>query len=389
MSSSHKRLLSLLVCLLLLAGLLPGQSGRTASAGSTLEDLQKERQELQKELDELNEKLANIKDEAERARQKIATYQQRKALVEQQIALLLKSIEIKTQELTEKQIALDEKEQECLETQELFKKRVREIYMNSNASDLAALLSAESFAEFMLGTEALRRVSERDSELINKLDAERKGIAADQAVIEEEMLALSNDQLALDTKYNELAALLQEANEALSAAEAQQEATEEEREKILEEFEKNKKDIEDLMGTGEEEYMGSGRWGWPVPNYSYISSGFGWRTLYGKPNYHTGIDIAGSGIYGKPIKASDAGRVARVVYGTTGYGYYVMLDHGANNWTVYAHMSSIAVKVGQYVVKGETIGYVGSTGNSTGPHLHFEIRLNGVQVNPANYVSYT
>jgi murein DD-endopeptidase MepM/ murein hydrolase activator NlpD len=135
-------------------------------------------------------------------------------------------------------------------------------------------------------------------------------------------------------------------------------------------------------------YVG-GYFAWPLPGYSWISSPFGWRTLYGKPDFHTGIDIAGRNVYGKPIIASNTGQVVKVAYYTTGYGYHVMIDHGDNNWTVYAHMSSIAVKQGEWVNQGQVIGYVGSTGNSTGPHLHFEIRINGERKNPLDYVSYS
>ena len=124
-----------------------------------------------------------------------------------------------------------------------------------------------------------------------------------------------------------------------------------------------------------------------MPGYTRISSYYGWRTLYGKPDWHTGIDISQGGIYGASIVASLSGTVQTVVYGSRGYGYYVIVDHGGNNKTLYGHMSQIDVTVGQQVVGGSTvIGRVGSTGNSTGPHLHFEIRLNGQQVDPAPYL---
>ena len=120
---------------------------------------------------------------------------------------------------------------------------------------------------------------------------------------------------------------------------------------------------------------------WPVPYTSRVSSYYGWR--WGR--LHEGIDIADSGVYGKAIVASDGGVVTFAGDKGDGYGYYAIVDHGNGYETVYAHCSSLAVSNGQYVSQGDVIGYVGSTGYSTGPHLHFEIRENGVKLNPMNF----
>ncbi len=130
-----------------------------------------------------------------------------------------------------------------------------------------------------------------------------------------------------------------------------------------------------------------------VGNASGTSKGFIWPTIGGHVSCpiwgytgHTGVDIAGCG-YGSNIYASAAGQVVKVKWGNTGYGYHVIINHGDGIQTLYAHMSNIYVKQGQYVNQGDIIGAMGSTGNSTGTHLHFEIRINGQYVNPLNYVS--
>lgn len=128
---------------------------------------------------------------------------------------------------------------------------------------------------------------------------------------------------------------------------------------------------------------GSGSFMWPMPYTHNITSEFGWR--WGR--LHGGVDIAAGGIYGQPIVAADSGVVTHSGNDGLGYGNYVVIDHGNGYETYYAHCSSLAVSVGQTVAQGQTVGYVGSTGNSTGPHLHFEIRVNGVQTNPLGYVS--
>ena len=130
----------------------------------------------------------------------------------------------------------------------------------------------------------------------------------------------------------------------------------------------------------------SGDYIWPC-SARYITSPFGKRTSPGGigSRNHKGVDIGAS--YGSSIYATKAGTVIVSSYDAGGYGNYVQIDHGGGNYTLYGHMSSIAVSVGQKVSKGQTIGYVGSTGNSTGPHLHWEVTVNGVRQNPLNYAS--
>ena len=125
---------------------------------------------------------------------------------------------------------------------------------------------------------------------------------------------------------------------------------------------------------------------WPCPSCHYITSQFGWRyhPIYHTQKYHSGVDIGAS--YGATIVAADGGTII-TAGSVSGYGNCVVINHGNGITTLYGHMSSIAVSVGQKVSKGQTIGYVGSTGNSTGPHLHWEVTVNGVRQNPLNYAS--
>lgn len=141
--------------------------------------------------------------------------------------------------------------------------------------------------------------------------------------------------------------------------------------------------VDEVVIKGTRESVTTGSFDWPVPYTHAISSPFGPR--WGRN--HNGIDIADSGIYGQTIVASDGGTVVEAGWSNGGYGNYVVIDHGNGYRTLYAHCSSVAVSAGQVVSKGQAVGYIGSTGNSTGPHLHFEIQENGTPVNPLNYVS--
>ncbi|MEG1016639.1 MAG: peptidoglycan DD-metalloendopeptidase family protein [Oscillospiraceae bacterium] len=374
-----KKLLSVLVLVAILVAGIPGISQNVGAL--TLEEATAERERLQQQLIEINNKLAKIKDTVKKAEEKTATFADRKAIVENQINLLKESIDLKEEEHQIKQAQHDQKVRDTEETYELFKKRLRAMYMNKDASILTAVLGANSFSDFLVAAENLRRVSEHDTELIARLKKEQEEIRAARELVQQELDSLQVDRDELESKYNELAALYREANNELSSAEALENVTQGDYDAILADFDIVNKEWNALMGTGMPEYVG-GYYAWPVPGFNWISSPYGPRTLYGKPNFHSGIDIAGAGIFGKPVIASNQGEVVRVRYDTTGYGYHVMIDHGGNNWTVYGHLSSIAVTQGQWVSQGQTIGFVGSTGNSTGPHLHFEIRLNGVKVDP-------
>ena len=381
-----KRAAALLCALTLFFSFFCVSGGQNVSA-LTAEEAKQRMQELQQELINANKEIAKAKDQIAEAQQRAATYTVRVNAVSEQISIMQELVDAKKEELRVKQEELDEKEREHDETNDLFKKRLRAMYMNNNVTLLSLILGSNTFSEFLVAAEVQSRVSKHDTELIQKLQEEADAIEEQRREIENDLKSLESDMDTLEDKYNEMAALLREANNDMSTAEAYKKATEEDYSRILDEFQKAQEEWNAIMGTGMSEYVG-GYFAWPVPGYSYISSRFGWRTLYGRANWHGGVDIAGYNIYGKPIIASNTGQVRLVRYYTTGYGYHVMIDHGDNNWTVYGHMSAIAVTEGEWVAQGQVIGYVGSTGNSTGPHLHFEIRINGEKVDPLQYISY-
>ena len=151
---------------------------------------------------------------------------------------------------------------------------------------------------------------------------------------------------------------------------------------------KNKKGSTSVDGSATE--FTGGNFAWPVPGYNIITTTFGFVYYLVNPNGspHTGCDIAGANIFGKPIVAAEAGTVIGAGDNAGGYGNYVMIDHGKctddnNNYiSLYGHASALAVEAGQHVEKGDIVAYVGSTGNSTGPHVHYEMRINGKITDP-------
>ena len=381
-----KRIIALFLMVTMIGTGMSAALDYHVEALSTGEELRQHLLDLQSQLTKLNQQLVDAKNSVNEAKVRSNTYASRVSIVKEQIETLKVSIEEKSDELAKKQEELDQKILEHDQTYELFKSRLRAMYMSNDVSMLSLILGSKSFSEFLVAAETQSRISKHDTDLVEKLEMEAEVIEAEGKVIQAELDSLEDDMSVLEDKYEELARLYQEANNQLSAAKAYQEATQNDYDAIINDLQATQNEWNALMGSGMTEYVG-GYYAWPTPGYSYITSGFGWRTLYGRPNYHTGIDIAGSGIYGSPVIASNTGRVVRVKYYTTGYGYHIMIDHGSNNWTVYAHLSAIYVNEGDWVAQGQTIGLVGSTGNSTGPHLHFEVRIDGTAQNPLNYVS--
>ena len=344
---------------------------------------------LQQELNDIKNNINNIKDESEKSEKHKKSLSQQNTIVKQQITGLSSSVTSAKDALADKQSDLDAKKQAIAETDVLFQERLRAMYVMQNSGILSTILGANSFEEMLSASTTLSRISISDTELLERLATEKAQIEADELYIQDAVKSLEGQVVQMENKKVELANNLKAEDENLSQLDAEKKAEEVEYDVIYKQYIAALKEVENDFGQGSSGEFVGGEFLWPVPGFFHISSGYGNRTLYGRPDFHTGIDIAKGNqptISGAPVVASLDGTVQITKYGSTGYGYYVMLDHGGNTKTLYGHLSGIAVSPGQTVTKGQTIGYVGSTGNSTGPHLHFEIRLNGQKVDPVGYL---
>ena len=225
-----------------------------------------------------------------------------------------------------------------------------------------------------------RTVIEKVKTQITRTEELKAEIEANLAEQEAAMDELSAAKSSLNSKQSEL-------NKAIASLSAQESSiiAEQERYDALEEELDKKISALSASQSGGVTYI-DGEFIWPLPGYSRVSSAFGWRTLYGKPNFHTGMDIPAPS--GTPILAAGDGTVIQAGWVNTGGGYKVTIDHGSGLITTYCHQSKIGASVGQTVKQGDVIGYVGTTGNSTGNHLHFTIMYNGTYYDPADYVTY-
>ncbi|MFV0414158.1 MAG: murein hydrolase activator EnvC family protein [Oscillospiraceae bacterium] len=380
------------------ASSVTGTSTSTEELQERLAELQKKQEETRAKIDALNQDIQAGKNTAAAAQARRAALQQEQALIEEQISLKKQEIETKVVEIDQKVLEITQKQQEFDTNDKLFRQRLVAIYKMNDAGILSTLLSVNSFSEFLSISKNLQTISKNDTDLLTLLEDQRAQLEQAKADLESLLATLQAEQQTLDAKWTEYNANIAQQNVVISAAMQEIAQSEADKAAALQEVEATQNEMEEIwksLGGSSGAYVG-GALEWPVPSHNgkqYISSWFGWRTLYGRPNFHTGVDIAtqgGTPIHGADIVAANTGTVVMVVInnGKSGYGSYVILDHGGGVKTLYAHCSAIYVSVGQTVSRGATIAAVGNTGNSTGPHLHFELRLdNTVKTDPWPYLT--
>ena len=397
MKISFRKILILLLTICLFAT-SSGLSSFSVSAKTNEE----KKQELQAQADALAKEIKDLKKEAKDKKailnalqKKVDNTQAQIRNANSHISSINKKISANKSEIAKKNSEIEDKKQD-------FKKRIRAIYMSNTGSNVQVLLGADDFAQFLQLSQLTSSISARDKKLMENLVAEIKQLQAVNAennkLLEQQISvkkSIEQTQAQLTKEENEAEKLYNEINKDIKSAEAE------------------KADLEDDIANLNKTFSGSGGsfinsvigFTWPVPSCSSISSYYGYRVhpVSGKKKMHYGIDIAGGGIYGKPIVAITDGVIEKTYTSCPhrskkpscscggGYGNYVAIDHGkisgSSYYAMYAHMDHLAsgMVAGKKVTKGQVIGYVGTTGTSTGYHLHFGIKKNGSWVNPMNY----
>lgn len=351
-----------------------------------------EQENWQQVIEDVSAKLKQIQADLDAANARLQSIQTKQAEINAQIAQ------------TQNEIV---KMEAYLKTrQDVLNRRVRAIYMHGQLNYLEVILGANSFSDFANRVELLKRVIRSDYNLILEIQKQKAAIEAKKAQLEEDKRQLdalaaeaektrqeiakkkAEQQKVLDAaKSNKAAAAQMEQDlnaqlasvrnliqQRLAAAEAARQAAQQQA----------ASDDEGSGGGSDDNYVqGTGAMGWPCSGP--ITSPFGYRThpIFGTTIFHAGIDIGVD--YGTPIHAADSGVVVYSGW-ISGYGNAVIIDHGGGISTLYGHNQSLAVSEGQSVSKGSVIAYAGSTGNSTGPHCHFEVDVNGSPVNPMGYL---
>lgn len=361
-------------------------------------ELQSQQASIQTNIDDLIAQQADVIDQK-------AAMDEKNELARQEIELINEQIDVYTGLIQDKAEELEKAEAAEQAQYELYRKRVRAMEEEGSYTYLDILFQCRSLSDVLSAIDMIGEIMDSDKRLFEEyktaretteqvkaeyeatlaqLGEKQETLEAEKAELEEQIAAavevinkLQDDIDAAKAEYAKAAAAEAAAQASINAIIAQMQAEEE---AARQEAAQNN---QQYTGTGS---TATGTYIWPCPSSTYVTSAFGMRDhpLFGDERPHSGIDIAGSA--GSEVLAADSGTVAVATYSSS-YGNYVTIYHSNGDYTLYAHMSSLAVSAGQSVTQGDVIGYVGSTGWATGPHLHFEIRVNGSTVDPLSYFS--
>lgn len=366
-----------------------------------------EDEDLQNQLSDIQGQMAVQEQKKNEAEAIIGSVFERLRVIQEQLDAATKEYKDIADQLAKTQAQIDKtrarlaEEQAKLEArQDVFRKRIRDIYMHGQLNYLDVVLGAKDFNDFANRVELLRRIIAADMELITSIREQRDQIELMQQELEGE---LSRQQVLMDEaekkkaeieerKSEQQAILYQAENDKATAEQAYREledASASIGEMLRQRAAERAAAAAAAQGGGDDggysyqPVSGSGVFIWPVNGV--ITSEYGYRThpIFGSTIYHSGMDIGVD--YGTPVCAADSGVVVEADW-ISGYGYTVIIDHGNGLSSLYGHNESLNVSAGQSVSQGQVIAYAGSTGNSTGPHVHFEVRQNGDTVDPAAYL---
>ena len=369
---------------------IPASAASTSQMRNEIEELEEKSAKLEKEISKLKSQKAEQQKIKDKLNAQITNTQA-------EISACTKLINSYKSEIKEYEAEIAESQAEIEDTKFLFRQRMRSIYMSgSTNNDLLVLLDAESFSDYLSLAEVSRTISAHDKKIVSEITKAIEKVNKAKSAINEKMTAQNEIKKSLAEKQAKLKKQQSEINGVIADINADQNELEKDNKEYEAAINKLEKEIQKAIAeankssgsgsSGGKVVFTSGKFLWPVPGYYNITSYYGQR--WGR--LHGGIDISSAGIGGKPIVAAADGVVIAAGYNTGGYGNWVMINHGTKGGssyvTLYGHMMyTPSVSNGQKVSAGKVIGYVGSTGRSTGNHLHFEVRVNGSRTNPMNY----
>ncbi|MPM10159.1 hypothetical protein SDC9_56484 [bioreactor metagenome] len=389
------RILTIILAFVLVCTTLLPPSGVRADKENDLRDqisgLQNNAKSLKDRLSQINDQLSQIKSDKTKALQAKKLLDDQMAAIEEQISNIEDQIEDYSNLISQEEQKLDDAEAREKAQYELFCKRVRSMEESGTVSYWSILFSAEDFSDLVDRALMISEVMEYDNSVMDALTATRKEIAETKAGLEASLAqqeqAKAEQEAAkkeLDAKLDEAAELVKQIQDEESDYKSARDELAAEEKKIEAEIVRKQKALEAEIASGQISFDPGTGWQWPTPGIYRITSKFGYRThpVTGEPNYHGGVDIGAP--KNTQIHAARGGVVTISTYGSS-YGNYVVIQHDNGYSSLYAHMNSRAVKEGDIITQGQVIGYVGTTGSSTGYHLHFEIRLSGVRQDPISY----
>ncbi|NLN87395.1 MAG: peptidoglycan DD-metalloendopeptidase family protein [Syntrophomonadaceae bacterium] len=372
----QRTFIGFIALVMMMVMILPVSADQLSDQQKLLDSLNKRMEATQKNLNQASRaektilgEVQGIEENAERTQKEIDELTSNIARLQGRIATLNKEIKIHQDEL-DKQVAI-------------LGERLVVIYEQRDISYLEVLLGSTDIKDLITRMDMLGTIIDQDKELIEEINLRKKELDNKKADLDVQQRELESARVTLVEKKAKLAEQLKQKKKTLSSVQQEQAKYAQAMKELEQASAEAEAMILKLQGKGGS--IGTGTYTWPTPGYTTITSAYGMRyhPILKVNKLHTGIDIGAPS--GAKIVAADSGKV--IYSGWLGaYGNTVIVDHGAGLSTLYGHLSARQVEVGARVSKGQMIGKVGSTGWSTGPHLHFEVRKNGNPINPRSYI---
>ena len=398
------------LCLLFTATVYPASAATRSS--NSMSSLQNRLDKLSQSINQHKKELSDAKKKEQAAKalegelkEKVGVIQDQITVLSSQIATVQNSIGEKEQQITQKEAEITQKEAEIQDQWSDFKQHMAAMQELRDGGSIAMLSAVNDLYELLTFNEVMQDISIKDTEIMDNMKNAKAALEADKSQLESQRAELKSKKADLDAQNSQMKAKQSELNSSISAAQlsaAEAQAAQKTAQAAIESDEMNyqavKKEIQKLIAAAAASKPQLSFTGFicPLKSYSRVSSEYGWRKnpVSGVNKLHAGTDFAAPG--GTPIYAAASGYVQVAGWSSGGYGNYVIIYHGkmsdGNTYsTLYGHMRSVATSAGKYVKQGELIGYVGSTGNSTGNHLHLEVWKGGSKanaVNPRGYIPF-
>lgn len=358
-----------------------------------LDDVNKKINSTKQKIDQTKKQETQVLAEIERIERDLDQKRSELARVEKELSKATQKQQQLEKELQQAEKDLDEADAQLNKHLDRFNKRLRALYINGGLSYMDFLFSADDFADFITRAELIQRLLASDVELYQgvkeektRVEENRQKVLEKKAAVEEQRRQMLALRAQVTAKIQQIQAQAQQREKLLAQITARKESYEQ----ALDELENTSRELQTWLKNqqskpqeGATPKTSKGNFLWPVNGP--ITSEFGWRVhpIYKTKRFHEGLDIAVP--MGTPVKAAAGGKVILADW-AGGYGKAVIIDHGGGISTLYGHNSSLDVKVGDVVYPGQVISHAGSTGFSTGPHVHFEVRQNGAPVNPHDWL---
>ena len=363
-----------------------------------IKDAQNQKKKLQSGLTDVKSVISSLEKSKSDLSAYVSQLDTNLSAVQAKITELTEMITHKETEITQTKAELEEALAQEEAQYEAMKGRIKSMYERGDNFYLEAVLTSKSFGDMLNRADYVERLSASDKRILEEFKATREYVEVCKAQLESEQELLEEAKKDVEAEQASLQSLISQKEAEITAYEADISN----REQLVKEYEAEiaaqnaeikelesiaktlQKQLEQVNGGQKKKYDG-GMFAWPAPSYTRISDDYGYRIhpILKTQQFHNGVDMAAPG--GSPILAAYNGTVVAAAYSST-MGNYVMIDHGDNLYTIYMHASALYVSQGAEVVKGQKIAAVGTTGRSTGNHLHFSVRLNGSYVSPWNYL---